>query len=421
MNLDKKDSKTEVDREIHENIQLYKDDSGFTDQDPSKLLTFWHGLRFGLNFIFILPFKVIFSLTRILLEGERRINGNILVRVFMRECVKLTDPKIWEYVLNPIFEAIYKSKGAQLKMLKYEVPTEDLQVSKSGIFDKPFVKNTSTESKFFWEVPIDSNTFNPETDPILIYYHGGGYALKLTPTTLSFLFNTGKRFPGMPIIVSDYAPTASSRENNKYPRQLLDILAVYDYVTETLGCRNVILMGDSAGGNAVLMLLLYLINHGRTIFPKKAIPISPWLNTTYLAEKEKIFMKKLEKWDYISMEVVQMFGELYVSQAMRNENYDHINDEYINIEHNFKQDTWQLITDKCDLLVTFGEDEILRYQIEEFIGKLISCNPKKFTWENNVFSDYHGAHTGPVLAWETDVDLWAKQPSVHPIIQFLKR
>lgn len=420
MSPDLKVADGELVREIHENIQVFDDTSGFTEDDSSILLSLWHSLRFGAKFLGILPFKMFYYLMKVLFEGERGINVDIISRVFMRESTKLIDPKICEYVLNPIFEAIYKFGGAHLQMIKYSVPVEDLDVPSSGIFDKKFVKTTCTESKFFWKVPIHQN-FNPEVDPILIYYHGGGYALKLTPTTLSFLSNTGEYFPGMPIIISDYAPTASSRDSNKYPRQLLDILAVYDYVTETLGCRNVVLMGDSAGGNAILILLLYLIKHNRTVLPRKAVPISPWLNTTYIGKDERVYMEKNEKWDGICIQGSQMFGDLYIPKSLLNENYNHIDDEYINIEHNFKPETWKLITDKCDLLVTYGEDEILSYQIKNFINKLISSNPKNFVREENILAHYRGPHTGPILAWEGDVDMWAKQAAVMPILQFLKR
>ena len=407
--------------EIPTNITVTTDLSTLRNEEDSIMMSIWHTLRFLSKFIGILPFKMTYYLIKVVMESERGVNIDIVSRIFMRESTKLIDENICQYVLNPIFEFIYKFEGNGISLINYSVPNDDLEQISGGIFDKPFVKSTRTQSKFFWKRQINPHTFNPEIDPILIYYPGGGYALQLTPTTLSFLTNTGKYFPDMPILISDYATTASKLDSNKYPRQLLDILAVYDYVTQSLGCKNVIVMGDSAGGNAVLVLLLYLHKHNRPLLPRKAIPISPWLNTTYIGEQERTYMKQSEKWDGICTKGSEMFGDLYIPKTLRESGYNPDNDEYINIEHNFDAETWNLITEKCDLLVTYGDDEILSYQIKLFVDKLIECNPKRYNNVENVLAHFQGCHTGPILAWDGNVESWSKQTMIKPILDFIDK
>ncbi|KAG6329918.1 hypothetical protein ID866_9172 [Astraeus odoratus] len=78
-------------------------------------------------------------------------------------------------------------------------------------------------------------------------------------------------------------------EQNPFPAALLDTLAGYNHLVDVMGYHpsNVILVGDSAGGNLVLALARYLIeNNGSTTAAGARLPappghlllISPWVD-----------------------------------------------------------------------------------------------------------------------------------------------
>ncbi|EJD03416.1 alpha/beta-hydrolase [Fomitiporia mediterranea MF3/22] len=74
---------------------------------------------------------------------------------------------------------------------------------------------------------------------------------------------------------------------NPFPAQLIDALAGYAYLVRTVGFKpeDIILVGDSAGGNLALALTRYLVTHASSLDPQLAIPggmilLSPWVDLT---------------------------------------------------------------------------------------------------------------------------------------------
>lgn len=110
---------------------------------------------------------------------------------------------------------------------------------------------------------------------IILYFHGGGYSTgscvygrtltsKLAATT------------SMDVLGFDYrlAP------ENPYPAALEDALKVWDYLMLLgYGARDVILVGDSAGGNLALALTLKLKDSKR-LLPRGMVLMSPWTDLT---------------------------------------------------------------------------------------------------------------------------------------------
>lgn len=121
---------------------------------------------------------------------------------------------------------------------------------------------------------------------IILYFHGGGYSTgscvygrtltsKLAATT------------SMDVLGFDYrlAP------ENPYPAALEDALKVWDYLMLLgYGARDVILVGDSAGGNLALALALKLKDSKR-LLPRGMVLMSPW---TDLTSSGKSFETKAE-------------------------------------------------------------------------------------------------------------------------------
>ena len=112
------------------------------------------------------------------------------------------------------------------------------------------------------------------SDKLVLYFHGGGYAAGLSKDyyvkNADYCKAAG---PGVQAILLDYDLTPEY----KYPVQHDQGLAIWKYVTEVEGFKpeNIILGGDSAGGNLVLSCMLHLRDEGKPL-PRALFLISPW-------------------------------------------------------------------------------------------------------------------------------------------------
>ena len=119
----------------------------------------------------------------------------------------------------------------------------------------------------------------PQRRRVILYCHGGGYtsgnlgyarvlAAKLSAATgcetLAFQYRLAPEHP--------------------YPAALEDALTAWDYLMHLgYGARDVIVAGDSAGGNLALELTLKLKESGRFL-PGRLVLFSPWTDLTASGE-----------------------------------------------------------------------------------------------------------------------------------------
>lgn len=110
---------------------------------------------------------------------------------------------------------------------------------------------------------------------VILYCHGGGYStgsrLYARTLTTKLAMSTS-----MDVLCFDYrlAPEAP------YPSAIEDVLKAWDYLMLLgYGARDVIVAGDSAGGNLALCLGLKLKEQGR-ILPRGFVLMSPWTDLT---------------------------------------------------------------------------------------------------------------------------------------------
>lgn len=121
---------------------------------------------------------------------------------------------------------------------------------------------------------------------VILYCHGGGYS---TGSSLYARTLTGKlaMSTSMDVLSFDYrlAP------EHPYPAATEDAMRVWNYLMLLgYGARDIILAGDSAGGNLALSLTLKLKEEGR-LLPRGLVLMSPW---TDLTSSGKSHMSKAE-------------------------------------------------------------------------------------------------------------------------------
>lgn len=110
---------------------------------------------------------------------------------------------------------------------------------------------------------------------VILYCHGGGYSTgsSLYGRTLTTRLASST---SMDVLSFDYrlAP------ENPYPAAVLDAMKAWDHLMMFgYGARDVILAGDSAGGNLALALVHQLKEEGR-LLPRGIVLLSPWTDMT---------------------------------------------------------------------------------------------------------------------------------------------
>ncbi|KAJ0414699.1 Alpha/Beta hydrolase protein [Aspergillus carlsbadensis] len=86
-----------------------------------------------------------------------------------------------------------------------------------------------------------------------------------------------------PVLLPEYRLSTKSDRSTTFPAALQDAVTAYTYLLRTLQIppRNIVLSGDSAGGNLVLALLRYIADSAAETHlpnPRAALLWSPWVD-----------------------------------------------------------------------------------------------------------------------------------------------
>lgn len=116
-------------------------------------------------------------------------------------------------------------------------------------------------------------------DPVIIYLHGGGFFLQTMPQQLKFILSTyhlltPEKKKKTSILLLDYK--LASR-GYTFPTQMLQLDQTYERLVQENN-KNIVLMGDSAGGNmAVGLTQFFQAKEEPVQYPSKLILFSPWM------------------------------------------------------------------------------------------------------------------------------------------------
>lgn len=111
-----------------------------------------------------------------------------------------------------------------------------------------------------------------KTDTVVFHIHGGGFEMALIDAYRESSIGYANIAGGAEVFNIDYrtAPT------DIYPAALDDCIKAYEWLlAQGYKSENIVFIGDSAGGNLVLTLTLYLRDQHMPL-PKRIIAISPW-------------------------------------------------------------------------------------------------------------------------------------------------
>ncbi|CAA9959902.1 hypothetical protein P3342_005280 [Pyrenophora teres f. teres] len=208
---------------------------------------------------------------------------------------------------------------------------------------------------------------SPRAKKVLVYFHGGGYVMPCTAGLVVWLDDLQKSLgPDVSalLLMYDLAPEA------KYPTQLKQAVELMRYLVEAEG-RNpsdLILGGDSAGGNLVLGLLSHIAHPHPEIAPLSlpskihaALLISPWCSLTQTntpafitnAERDMFDARCLSRWATAFLGSSDPFaGDFYNEPVLA------------------APEWWEPVADIVgEVLIWAGDNEVLKDGIQAFSKK----------------------------------------------------
>jgi acetyl esterase/lipase len=146
-----------------------------------------------------------------------------------------------------------------------------------------------------WIIPQDS-----PKDKVLLYLHGGGFVYGLTPLHLVMVAYLAQKM-GIRALMVDYR----LGPEHPYPAALDDCITSYRWLLDQgVSAQNIVVAGDSAGGNLTITMMMKLRDNGEKL-PSAAACLSPVAD---LAERRGSFNDPL-----LHPKAVKMFDRSYVA------------------------------------------------------------------------------------------------------------
>lgn len=137
-----------------------------------------------------------------------------------------------------------------------------------------------------------------------IYYHGGAYAVGVKPYHFYFIQELSKLLEAR-ITLIDYPLAPANTVEVTFP----SAVKAYETIAKQAEGKDLILLGDSAGGGLALAVAMYLRDNQVTrFFPKNIILYSPWLDISM----DHPDMGSLESLDFIlNRQALKAIGNVY--------------------------------------------------------------------------------------------------------------
>lgn len=111
-----------------------------------------------------------------------------------------------------------------------------------------------------------------KSNTVIYHLHGGGYAFRYMDVYRDIAMQYSKTAGGAEVFSIDYG----CAPNHVFPAALDEAMSVYKWLLEKgYAADEIVIAGDSAGGNLALVTTMYIRDHGLPM-PKGVIGISPW-------------------------------------------------------------------------------------------------------------------------------------------------
>jgi acetyl esterase/lipase len=213
---------------------------------------------------------------------------------------------------------------------------------------------------------------------VILHIHGGAFVLGdgRTGATGSLASHLLKNTPATHVFMPQYRVSTlpASKNSNPFPAALQDSLSAYLYLVNTLKIspKNIIFSGDSAGGNAIIALLRYIVEYGADLNipnPSAALLWSPWVDPASSLTGSFVKTNANYGTDYLPLEFTKWGCLAYAGLASEKI----LSSPYIShLGKPFKTEV--------PLFVNAGDAEVLYFDIEPFV-KQMQKEGNDVTWD----------------------------------------
>ncbi|KAF2173052.1 hypothetical protein M409DRAFT_17002 [Zasmidium cellare ATCC 36951] len=211
---------------------------------------------------------------------------------------------------------------------------------------------------------------NKSAEKVLVFFHGGGYAVPATEQHLIWYFNLSKDL-SKKTKLSVIMPSYTLSPQGQYPLQLQQAAETLDFLINKQGKKpsDIFISGDSAGGNMTVSLMSHLF-HPHPAVSKidlkeplaGAVLLSPWVSFNTNTRSWKQF----ENSDMLAVSAVERWASQFLG--------DRSADNYVEAAN--ADASWWSGLDKVvkDVIIWGGGAERLLDGINEFANKLKSAH-----------------------------------------------
>ena len=147
----------------------------------------------------------------------------------------------------------------------------------TGVLEHPSIKPVPFGAIWFPNAPTAEDI---ETRKFVLHLPGGAYVIASPPSTTGVFPSSvfSKKINAI-TFYAQYRVAASP--DTRFPAAVQDAVTFYAYLLDLgIPAKNIIVSGDSAGGNLVIALLRYIEANKCLPKPCGAISWSPWVNVT---------------------------------------------------------------------------------------------------------------------------------------------
>jgi len=154
-------------------------------------------------------------------------------------------------------------------------------------------------------IPAEIIDVTRSRDGVILYLHGGAYAVGSTRVHREFLSRLANACQ-LKVLAIDYrlAP------EHPFPAALEDTLSAYQWLlSQGYDSSSIVIGGDSAGGGLAIAALIAL-RDGRVPLPACAVCLSPWVDLSFTGEKNNN-----NNDPFLNPDILGIFSRYYTGQT----------------------------------------------------------------------------------------------------------
>ncbi|KUJ17705.1 alpha/beta-hydrolase [Mollisia scopiformis] len=229
---------------------------------------------------------------------------------------------------------------------------------------------------------------------IVLHFHGGAFVVgDCRPSEMAFAASILTKHIGKTLMVSY---RLSSNSNGRFPAALQDAVSAVHYLLDLgIPYSDIVISGDSAGGNLAISLLRYLSTSGddeKAVF-KGALLWSPWVDLAISMTPQILYESPHRFTDYIAPAFAIWGANAYCPK-----------DGPLKMDSEWISPGPNPFRTRTPVWVQGNDQEILVEQIKEFEEGMRKIEGNRVGWHNEVVATHDILLLGNVSGFESEAE-----------------